>query len=470
MRVIVVGAGMMGLCTGMLLARDGHDVTLFERDPAPPPDPAAAWEDWERRGVNQFRLAHFFLSRFRQVAEAELPDLVKALEAAGGLRFNFPANIPDEMKGGSRPDDHRFDCITGRRSVVEAVTARTAEDTPGLTVRRGAAVASLLTGTPSRSGIPHVVGVTLEDGSTETADLVIDASGRRSPLGRWLVEAGAAPTRDEVDDSGFVYYGRHFRSPDGTLPVVFGPPNQPYGSISCLTLPADNGTWSVTITASSEDPALRAVTDPDKWAAVVRLLPLAAHWLDGCEAIDDRVAVMAKIEDRIRDIAPDGRPVATGVLNVADSWACTNPSLGRGASVGIVHAAALRDLLRSEATADPWELGTRWAAVTAEIVEPYYRQTLNYDRHRLAEIRAHIEGRPYETDDDQWHLIKGLEAMGFEDPDILRANLEVAMVMRTSDDVFTDADFRERVLEGGRRAAAEPHIGPTRQELLAVLG
>ena len=58
--IILLGAGMCGLATGLLLARDGHDVALLERDPAPVPDsPDAAWERWARRGVAQFNQAHF---------------------------------------------------------------------------------------------------------------------------------------------------------------------------------------------------------------------------------------------------------------------------------------------------------------------------------------------------------------------------------------------------------------------------
>ena len=82
--IVVMGGGMGGLSTALLLAGDGHDVTVLERDPAPPPPSGdEAWDDWERRGVNQFRMIHFFLPRFREVAERELPDVVEALDADG---------------------------------------------------------------------------------------------------------------------------------------------------------------------------------------------------------------------------------------------------------------------------------------------------------------------------------------------------------------------------------------------------
>ncbi|MGC9962358.1 MAG: NAD(P)-binding protein [Acidimicrobiales bacterium] len=467
MKVTIVGGGMMGLCTAMLLTGDGHDVLVLERDVASPPDPLDAWDSWERKGVNQFRLAHFFLSRFRAIAEVELPQVTAALVAAGACNFNVVGNIPDEMKGGWRPGDDRFDLSTGRRAMVEAVMARTCEAMPKVTVRRGAAVSGLLVGAPARSGVPHVTGVELEDGARIISDLVIDATGRRSPLPRWLEAIGAGPTVEEMDDSGFVYYGRHFRSPDGTIPAMFGPLRQDYKSLSCLTLPADNGTWSVTIAASSRDAAIRGVRDPQKFESVVKLLPLAAHWLDGVP-IDETVSFMGKIEDRVRDFAPGGTPVATGVFAVADSWACTNPSLGRGASLGLVHAVALRDLLRRSQEADPFRLATEWASVTSETVEPWFRSTVNYDRHRLAEIQADIDGGgPYETADTEWNLIKGLETRAMADGAILRANLDVAMVLRSPAEVFSDETLVSLVRQ--HMAIEVAPMGPERSEVLAAL-
>ena len=71
--VVITGGGVAGLTAAMLLAGDGHEVTVLERDPAPPPAPTEAWDSWERRGVNQFRLLHFFQPRMRIELERELP-------------------------------------------------------------------------------------------------------------------------------------------------------------------------------------------------------------------------------------------------------------------------------------------------------------------------------------------------------------------------------------------------------------
>jgi len=468
MKIVIVGAGMIGLCTSMLLADDGHEVVVLERDPAPPPDPAQSWGSWERKGVNQFRLAHFFLSRFRAVADHELPRLTEALTVAGASRYNAVSNIPAEMKGGVRPGDDRFEVITGRRAVVESVTGRVTEETPGVTVRRGGAVKGLVTGAPASSAVPHATGVELEGGERIEADVVIDATGRRSPLPRWIAEAGGAAVAEELDDSGFIYYGRHFRSGDGSLPVMIGPLKQDYGSISALTLPADNGTWSVTIIGSAQDRALRGLTDPKRWEAAVGLLPLAAHWIDG-EPIDDGVTVMAKIEDRIRDFAPGGKPVVTGVLAVGDSWSCTNPSLGRGASIGLMHGVALRDLLRDEGAADPRKLTAIWSELTRAAMEPWYRATLNYDRHRLAETHALIEGAEFSSKDPEWVLTKTLEARSLDDPDWLRLGMDLAMLLRRAGEVLDDQAVQARLDLDGWSSEDRPPLGPSRAELVSAI-
>lgn len=465
----MVGAGIAALTTAMLLADDGHQVTVIERDPAGPPGPAEAWERWERRGVNQFRLPHLFVARFRVELERGLPRLVAALRAAGALRLDPLAVAPPGAVGTRRDGDGDYEMLTGRRPVIEAVIAEQAQSAPGITVRRGLAVTGLLTDDKTGPDAPGVVGVRVGACEPITADLVVDATGRRSPLGRWLRDCRAAPLVEEAEDSGFVYYCRHFRSGDGTLPAPAGPGLQEHGTFSTLTLPADNGTWAVVLVASAKDRALRGLRDPQRWTSAIRALPLIAHWIDA-EPLDKQVVTITRAKDRHRSLIRDGRPVAAGVVVLADAWACTNPSLGRGASMGVVHGRALRDTLRHSDPGDARRFSLDFHQATMGTVEPWYRATVHYDRHRLAEIDAHLAGRPYEPDDADWDTIRSLQHAAGRDPDCLRAALAATNVIGSPDQILDRPGLRERARSLGGDWRDEPFPGPTRSELAAIAG
>lgn len=466
--VIIIGGGLGGLTNAMLLAKDGHRVTVLERDPAEPArDPDEAWERWERRGVNQFRMLHFLLPRWREMIEAELPEVANRLDASGALRYNVIATAPEEVSGGPQPGDERFATLTARRPVIESAVAAAAAATAGVTVRRGVAVDALVTGDPV-DGVPRVVGVRTAEGEELRADLVVDAGGRRSALPRLLADVGARAPYEEIEDCGFVYYGRHYRSTDGSTPPALGPLLQPYGTISTLCLPADNGTWGVGIIASANDTAMRALKDRRRWEAVVRSHPLIAHWVDG-EPLDDEVAVMAKIEDRYRRYVVDGAPVAVGVAAVGDAWACTNPSLGRGITIGVFHALALRETLRHHSPEDPMSFALAFDDATVRDVEPWYRATLHFDRHRLAEIDALLAGRAYEPDDPTWEVTKALDVALVQDGELLRAFAELVSLLAPAEEIFARPGVLDKVvsLGGGWRDA--PVFGPPRDELLATV-
>ena len=143
--------------------------------------PEAAWDAWERRGVNQFRMLHYFLPRFREIVETELPELAAALDAAGALRINPIARdarrddrraasrrravrgrhrAPAGRRGGHR---RRRGRRAGRRDRARGRGARPAH--------RGADRA----GRPPRRRRRH-----RRRRASSRADLVVDASGRRS--------------------------------------------------------------------------------------------------------------------------------------------------------------------------------------------------------------------------------------------------------------------------------------------------
>jgi 2-polyprenyl-6-methoxyphenol hydroxylase-like FAD-dependent oxidoreductase len=467
-RIVVLGGGVCGLASGLMLARDGHAVTVLERDTAPVPDSAEqAWEAWSRDGVSQFRMAHFLQPAGRAVLEQELPDVFDALVSAGAMRMNMLGLMPPNLAdGGARAGDERFVTYTARRPIFEQVLGKAAEDEPDLDVRRGVAVKepTMLLG----SGTPHVTGVRLDSGETLQADLVVDATGRGSQLPRWCREANIESPHEESEDSGFIYYGRYFRSADGTTPQPFGPLLAPIGSFSILTLPSDNGTWSVTVYVSSGDQALKRMRDPDAWRAVVEACPAHAHWLDG-EPISDMMA-MGGVIDRYRRLLRDGRPLLSGIALLGDAWACTNPSLGRGISLGLLHAKCLRDLLGSHPQ-DPLEFARAWDATTEEQLTPWYRETVAEDRARLGEIEALRNGLEPPQACDRSQALRGALLTGMlHDPDLFRAFLESRGCFRTLGETFAQDGVPERIRELASQHERLQIPGPDREHLLRLLG
>ena len=93
--------------------------------------------------------------------------------------------------------------VMTRRSTVDWVLARAAAAEPRVEVRHGVKVAGLLcaTGRAASSAVganpPHVTGLRTDHGELP-ADLVVDATGRRSPVDDWLARIGAPAHRNLV--------------------------------------------------------------------------------------------------------------------------------------------------------------------------------------------------------------------------------------------------------------------------------
>src|SRR5579859_4941221 len=216
-RIVVIGGGFVGLSMAMMLVRQGHKVTVLERDGGGVPgSPEEAWQAWNRHGVAQFRQPHFLHAAGRQILDAALPEVTQALLGAGATPFDMLALMPPFIDDRApREGDERFVTVTGRRPVIEYAVAAAAD---GLDIHRGVSVTELVSGPAAVKGVPNVTGVRTSDGEELAADLVIDAMGRRSALPAWLAGLGAQPLAEEAEDSGFAYYTRNFRSADGSLP------------------------------------------------------------------------------------------------------------------------------------------------------------------------------------------------------------------------------------------------------------
>ena len=243
-RVVVAGAGFAGLAAALFLARRGQIVTLVERDGAPSDGtPSDDVNRWLHPGVSQARQSHALLGRARRVLADETPDVLASLLARGV---------------------HEVPAVVGAE--------------PGVTLMAGDAVVGLRVSTSG--SVPVVTGVRLFSGVSIDADLVIDASGRRSALPEWFAQAGLRAPVEDRQDCGFFYLTRFYSvRPGCQIPTSNIPASIALDYATVFALGADNDTFSLTVTLSVNDPYRKALRDHGCFEAFLHAVPHSAPWI-----------------------------------------------------------------------------------------------------------------------------------------------------------------------------------------------
>jgi 2-polyprenyl-6-methoxyphenol hydroxylase-like FAD-dependent oxidoreductase len=314
-----------------------------------------------------------------------------------------------------------------------------------------------------------VTGVRLEDGRELTADHVVDAAGRRSPLRRWLGELGAAEPEDEQVECGIVYLSRFYRLRDGAEPPPQeGPIGGDLGYLKYAVFLGDTRTFSVTFGTETGERVMRPLLlHGDQFQAAAANLPATADWVDPerSEPITG-VEVMARLVNRRQRFVVGGVPIAPGVDALGDAAVHTNPLYGRGCSLGMVHAFGFADLLAEDD--DPTRLAVALDELTRAELDPWYRASVVQDLENQKAARGEVA-----TDDPMRSLMRdGLMPAVRTDATVFRAFLRVLNILDAPDAMIANPEVTGRILEVWQARGERPEPpadGPSQDEMLRIL-
>lgn len=363
-RAVVLGGSMAGLLAARALSAHFETVTIVERDELPR-------EAAHRRGVPQSHHTHGLLASGIGVLERLFPGLRADLVAAGAIACDSLRDLRWVFEGAPLAQHASgIDGLMLSRPCLEAAVRQRTFATPGIERRDGCQVEGLLA---SGAG-DRITGVTLKDGTTIAADLVVDATGRGSRLPDWLTALGYDAPVEERVQIGLTYTTRFFRRRPDHLRGEAGAvvPPTPQGKRGGVMIAQEGDRWSVTL--------------------IAHFVPGAPMDLAGFVDFTTRLPT-SDIHDVVAQAEPVSDPVSSkfpasvrrryerltrwpeGLATTGDAICSFNPIYGQGMSVSALEAIALGDVL----AAGRHDIGRRFFRVAARIVDTPWTTAVGND-------------------------------------------------------------------------------------------
>lgn len=360
--IAVIGGSIAGTAISYFLTKLGHRVTIYEREQVNIYDNVDdAWKNWSRKGAPHAIHSHILLPRLVSVLTKEAPELFEQLLRAGShlahfsdyARKRFSEYVP-------MPEDAEMTVLKCRRIVLEN-ESRKLVISKGVIIADNSSVEGLITSRDNVDDVTKIIGLIVStDGIRKSvyADIVIDASGRRSQHKKWLSDVGVSLQSRMHESCGVYYTTQWFKLKDkpkdsGLIDVfqkqITGVPYYESSFLNAALVFADNGYYSITLTAQKDDVKLRKITKQAVWRKIVNNLPGFSAWIDvdNADPVTD-IITFGNMNNTYVPFLDRTAPLVVGFINLGDSLCTLNPAAGRGCSVAWFSAHELARLITEE--------------------------------------------------------------------------------------------------------------------------
>ncbi len=324
--VVVIGAGLIGMAIGTMLAQHGLPVVIIERDPR---EAFGRPEEYPRLrpGAPHASRPHNLLAGGRDILHQSLPQVAERMYTLGARNaVEHPGSVIE----------YGLTAVALRRTLLEQAFLAVADDLPSLVIRFGESVRTLVL---EGGQLRRVTGVETSRVS-QPAELVIDASGVNGKILRTLPVTSVShiglKSRSYYSSQPLRLSPQGFDAAMGGLSVRIDLPlarveeariffhDPPYASI-LVSQHADKGPPDRELTFR----AYREVLSSIRLYKYLRdAIPLAP------------VQIMGYLKSVIQ--LPDYSFLdVEGVHQIGDALATIHPLTSRGMTLGLIEAAAL---------------------------------------------------------------------------------------------------------------------------------